>query len=724
MKRVTRKIIPLAIALANVPAVAQETILEEVIVTARKRVENQQEVPISITNVSGDELRKRGVVRFEDIQLANPNVRISGSGAESAVATTIGIRGNLQNDSTTQLDPAVGVYLDGMILARTFGISTSMVDVQSVQTLKGPQGTLFGRNTTGGAILIQTQDPTIGEGVSGYVRGELGTEDIAGIDAAVDIPLGNSAAIRLVGHHREWGDFLEYNDGTELGEREEQTIRAKLLWDIGEKTLLKLTAEHGEIDATASAQLGVQPNDAKLSGLDNMAGIFPTPIFPGVSTGEDIVTPQIATGEEQSVESNLYVLDLAHETEWGVVKFISGYREVDVKAQTTLSPGLGFTLQNKPDLENFTAELQLNGSFFDDKLELTSGLYYFDETTHEDQNTFTYEEIREEIAIFPELIAATLTEAESESWSAYIQGDYSLTDKARLTLGGRYTTDERSMDGTQGQLGDPPVPLTYDYDESEFNYLVSFDYLFTDDVMAYIKTGTGYRAGGASLSADSDRPGFWGEFEPEEVINYELGIKSEWMGNRIRLNAALFYQDYENYQYTGISVASGVPTRTATVTDATIRGGELEFTALLPAGFSLDLTYGYTDAVIDEGDFDGYALPNVPENTYSASLAWSTSTDIGDFDVRVLYNYRDETYSQVGFFDESTVDDRGLLNLSATYAKGPWTVTGYVNNALDEKYYNGIVYSPSSPGAFGLFGLSFAHVGLPRMAGVKLGYDF
>lgn len=723
MISVSKKLLPLAIAMVQLPVVAQESALEEIIVTARKRVESQQEVPVAVTTVSGEELGKMGMIRFEDLEMANPNVKISPASG-SAVATTVGIRGNLQNDITTQLDPSIGTYLDGMILARTFGTSASMVDVQSVQTLKGPQGTLFGRNTTGGAILISTVDPSIGEGVSGYVRGEFGTEDVAAVEAAVDIPLGESAAIRLAGQHREWGDYLEYNDGTEVGQKESQTLRAKLLWNVSDRTSLKFLTEHSDIDANAATQAGVQPNDAQVSGLDNIAGVFPTPTLPGISTGADIITPHVATDEHQTVESSLYVFEVLHETSVGDVKFLTGYRDLDVESIASLPPGLGFTRQDKPDLESFSAELQFNGLFMDDRLELTSGLYYFDESTNEDQETSTYEEIREVISIFPEVVSRTIAEANSESLSAYIQGDYAITEKARLTLGGRYTSDERSMEGSAGQLGDPGTPLVYDYDESDFNYLVSFDYMFSDDVMAYIKTGTGYRSGGASLAADPDRPGFWGEFAPEEVTNYEIGLKSEWLDNRLRFNTAVFSQDYENYQYTAISVATGVPTRLATTTDAKISGAEIELTAVLFADLILDLSYGYTDAEIDGGEIDGDPLPNIPENTFSAALSWNVSTSVGEFDLRAIYNKRDETYSQVTYIEESTTDDRELLNLSATYTNGPWMLSAYVNNALDEEYYTGLAYSPSSPRAFGLFGLSFATVGLPRVAGLRVGYEF
>jgi iron complex outermembrane recepter protein len=674
--------------------------------------------------VSGEDLVKRGIVQFTDIQLGNPNVRIAPGSSNAAIATNVAIRGNLQNDTATQLDPAVGTYLDGMILSRTYGVSTSMVDMQSVQTLKGPQGTLFGRNTTGGAILLTTIDPAVGEGFSGYIRGEAGEEGTLGYSAAVDIPLGDRAAVRLVGFHREWDDYLKYNDGTELGDSDSDTLRAKLLWNITDNTSIKLSAEHGEIDATIATQMAFQPNNPKLDGLDNVGGSYPVPTIPGISTGETIVTPAVATPEDQSVETDLYTLTITHDTGWGEAKLITGYREVDAKAQLTLPPGLGWTQQNAPDLENFTAELQLNGTFLNDRLDITSGLYYFDEQTTEDQNTHTFQEIRDVISVFPETVSTTLLTTDIKSASIYAQGTYSLNDTTNLTLGGRFTSDERDSDGSAASLGDPGVALTYDDDNTEANYLITLDHHFGDDLMVYATNSTGYRSGGANLAEDPDRPGNWGTFDPENVTNYELGMKSDWMDGRVRINVALFYQDYQDYQYTAIALVDGLPTRNSFSTDATIAGGEFDLTALLPAEFTLQLTYGYTDGEIDGGANDGDALPNIPENTYSVSLSKTFETDIGNFDLNALYDYRDSTYAQVASEPQSTTDDRSLLNLSATYTHGPWTVAAYVNNATDEEYYNGITYSPDSPGAFGLFGLSFTNMSLPRVAGVRLGYEF
>ena len=722
MTKIPGEMLPIALAFASLSVVAQEaTFLEEVIVTARKRAEVQQNVPVSITAVNAEDMVKRGIVNFMDVDIGNPNVAIASGTSNGAIAQTVAIRGNLQNDIATQLDPAVGVYLDGMILSRSYGISTSMIDLQSVQTLKGPQGTLFGRNTTGGAILLTTVAPSVEDGVTGYIKGEAGELGTLSYGGAVNIPLGDNVAVRLAARHREMDDFLEYNEGTELGESESDSFRAKLQWDLSENASLTFSAEHGEIDATYASQPAVQPNNPRFDGIDNIGGVFPTPPIPPISSGNPIITPAVAVPQDQNVESDLYILNLTHDTGWGEVKFITGYRELDSEAEITLPPGLGYTQGATPGLENFTAELQINGTFLDDRLDITSGLYYFDEKTTEDSLTFPYDEIIAEITVFPTVLIESHLDTDIESVSAYVQGTYAVTDAFNLTLGGRYTSDEREGDGTHSSA--TMNPLTYDYDEDEFNYLVSVDYQFSDDVMAYASTATGYRSGGANIGEDAANPSQWGRFEPENVTNYEVGLKSDWMDGRLRFNGALFYQDYEDYQFTGIVLVGGVPTRGVLSTDATILGGELDITAVLPAEFIAQFTYGYTEGEIDGGINDGASLSHIPETTYSVRLSKSFGIGDGDIDLTAIYDYRDSVPGSLEA-EEATIDDRSLLNLSATYTNGSWTIAAYVNNATDEEYYQRIVYSPPSAAAFGLFGLSFSGIGQPRVAGLRLGYDF
>ena len=696
-------------------AQAQASSLEEIVVTARKRQESAQDVPVAVTVFTADELDKRGIREFTDLSVNNPNVSIR-AGANGAISNTVAIRGNVQNDVTSQIDPAVGTYIDGMVVGRTYGMNGSMIDMDTVQTLKGPQGTLFGRNTTGGALLITTVNPDVDAGVTGYVKGEYGQEGTQGFTGAVNLPLGNSAALRLVAHHDERDDYLNYQDGTDLGSHENQMLRAKLLWNISDATSALFTAERVEVDSVSTIVVATQPNDFSFSGMPNVGGVF---------VGGLITTPAVGSDQKQNAEVTTLNLNITHETEWGEVKFLTGQRDMDVNVNLTLPPGLGYTIQDKPDLSQFTAEIQVNGSFLGDRLDLTSGLYYFDEETNEDQLTGTYPEIHT-VLPFPVFLTGILMETQMKSMSAYVQGTYRLTEATNLTLGGRFTDDDRESSGFNGTFpGGPQRPLTWQGDEREFNYLVTLDHSFSENLMAYVTTSTGYRSAGANLAPRSASPTEteWASFSPESIENYEAGLKSDWLDGTLRVNGAYFYQDYEDYQYTQIVIdpSTGGPVRAASTSDVTIEGFELEATVLLPADFTLSLSYGYTDGEIKS---NGAALPNIPDVAYGVTLAKAIALDAGVIDLRAVYDHREEFYTAVGQEAPSTVDERSLLNLSATFDAGAWSATAYVNNVTNEKYIHHITYSPASPAAAGLFGLSFGAIGLPRIGGVKVAYNF
>jgi iron complex outermembrane receptor protein len=720
MMKTRFKALPLAIgALLAVPTVPSSTVvaatLEEVIVTARKREENVQDTPVSITAVLADTLEKRGVGDFTQLGNNNPNVKITQGNAGSAVSTTVAIRGNVQNDPGFNLDSAVGTYIDGMIVSRTYGTTGSMVDLESMQTLKGPQGSLFGRNTTGGAVLMTTKSPELGA-VNGYIKGEAGQLDTAGLTAAINIPLGDSVAVRLVGSHTERNGYQHMADGSDYGDQNMSMFRAKVLWEIDDATTLLFMAERVDMDATSTVNVLTQPNHPQYNNVSTIAGVY------NLGPLGVITTPLHATDEKNTADVNTYNLNLTHEMGWGEIKFLAGQRKLDVGVNLTLPPGLGFTNQDKPGNDQKSAELQVNGSFFDDKLDVTSGLYYFKEETHERQNTQAYAGVVR--AIFspsgaPVSLANMDTDVDSKS--LFGQATYHLTDATNLTLGGRFTKDKRESTGTYQSRGGPIANLSWDDDRSKFNYLVSLDHKFTQDIMGYGNVSTGYRSAGANVAPNANVPGQWASFSPEELTNYELGLKSDWLDGALRVNGAVFYQDYSDYQYTQVLLVNGIPTRNAVTTDAELKGGELEVTMALPWDITFSTTYGYVHAI--ETAQDRY-LPNVPKNNFGATLSKRITLAIGDVDLTANYDWRDDFFSALDFPHESHVDDVGLLNLSASLTTEHWQTVAYVNNATDERYYVNMQYSPGLAAAGGLSGLSFAPLGVPRVAGVKVTYNF
>jgi iron complex outermembrane receptor protein len=683
-----------AAALAVQPSPARAAnALEEVIVTARKTEESSQSVPISLTAFTAEDLLKKGATEFRDLTLGNPSVKINSGGAGTAISSTVAIRGNIQNDVSVVADPAVGTYIDGLIAARTFGMNSQLVDLESVQTLKGPQGTLFGRNTTGGALVIQTKNPQWELG--GYARVELGSYDLRHLTAVANLPLTDTVALRVVADQSDRDGYQTTDDGRSWGDTDSQTYRAKLEWAPDDLTSILLAAEHAKVDGTSTVNTGTQPNRPDYTRVPSVVSTVYGPV------------PLLLTSEKNSAEVRTYSLTASREFDFGELKFIAGQRKVDVGIVTSLPPISGYSYQDKPGNDQKTAELQFNTTAFDDRLQLTSGLYYFDEATHERQRTFT---------IANTLMSFSDVDTDSQSASIYAQGNYQLTDTTRLLVGGRFTTDDRDTSGDY--IGFPG--LTYSSSEDRFNYLVSLDHEIAPDKMVYISTATGYRSGFAAIAPAADGR-HWQPLDPESVTNYEIGAKTQWFDQSLRVNIAAYQQEYEDYQAAFIRQVGATLIRGYENFNATISGAELEVSWAASDSLRMGATYGYTDAKTDKkGSTPSYRLPNIPMSSYSAFISQSIDLAGGTLDLRADYDWQKDWFTQIYSRELSKVDDLGLLNLSVTYTLANWTVSAYVKNATDEGYYTYI--NEFDIGGFVAY--DAGALGMPRTSGASVTYNF
>ncbi|MET0377937.1 MAG: TonB-dependent receptor [Spongiibacteraceae bacterium] len=691
--------------------------LEEMVVTARKREENVQDIPISVTAFASDALEKMGVTDFHGLATSNPNVKIVQSGGSPVISSTIAIRGNLQSAGTLQVDPAVGTYIDGHIVAQTIATEGASLDVESVQTLKGPQGTLFGRNTTGGALLIKTVDPDAGKGLSGYIKGEFGELGTENYSAAINLPLAETVALRISGKRSSQDNYETVSQGTittgpyagtniprvELGYRESEAYRAKLLWNASESTSVLLSLERTTIEGSGVTNLVKQPNKVDYT-VPAVNGIFP-------------LLSQKTNNEFNEADSKTYSLTIEHELANGEIKLLAGRREYAGKNQVSLPPLYGGSLQLKPDNSDNHVELQYNASLFDDALDLTSGIFYFNSTNHEIGRTYFY--FNPAAGGVNSIASDTDLTVDNESKSLYTQGTYHINDALNVTAGARYTQDDKEASGEVFKSGAMTPLQDFKADNGKFNYLLSVDYSPAQGMMFYASNSTGYRAGGPGVAESATEPGTWGEFDLEEITNYELGAKLDMLDSRLRINMALFKQDYKNYQYTKIIPVPGsaAVVRGLGNADADISGGEIEFTALLPTDITATLTYGYTKAEVKGGSDDGKPLPGIPESNYSVTISKIFSVGPGEIDLLANYYWRDSHFSELASPKQSTVEDLGLLNLSATYTQDQWSVAAFVNNATDEDYYTAITYA-------GAGAINFTGIGLPRVAGVRGTYNF
>ncbi len=700
------------------PALAQEQI-ETVIVTAEKRSENVQNVPIAITAFSGAAIQDKGIGDLHGLSNLTPNVNLDSgapfSGDSSVLSASI--RGIGQDDFAFNLDPGVGVYVDGVYLARTIGANVDLLDVQRIEVLKGPQGTLFGRNTIGGAISIVTRDPGDKFMVQAQVTGgSFNRRDVA---LTTDIPISDSVRTsltfqsverdgyqRVVPYNNTAGYTFDpvspdvatpYEFNNRLGGQDHQSLRGKLVWDANQNFNVMVTADwtHEDQSSIPNTVLQVFPNTPGAAG--SIAGLYtaclagatigqlcslprangwpPGPGLPPLDTEPNLVPinpqttqAQLATGSIDTTYAN-GINYAKYDSEGASVtltdnlgndmtlKSITSYRHITWNIGEDLdgSADHGDLLEvsDKQQQQQFTEELQVVGTAFDSRLSYVGGLYYFYE------NGFVHDWVPFDGGLLA-VEDSDLNNLRTSSYAVYGHADYKVTDQIGLTVGARYSIENKFFTGGQQDLNglsykasgcypptapattivplgtpfgngqtvtasttcqnflqfpDPNHPFKYfpagsdSREFDEFTPTVGAQYHVTEDAMAYFSWSKGFKSGGwtTRLSDPINDPKL-AEFNPEKAETYEVGLKSEWFDSTLQTNAALFYTDYSNIQLNEQVGASPV---LKNLGDADIYGGELEAQALFGAGFSAHAALGYIDAYYTS--LDPSVHPNPPD---------------------------------------------------------------------------------------------------------------
>ncbi|WP_162173775.1 TonB-dependent receptor [Hyphomonas johnsonii] len=745
--------------------------LNTVLVTARRREESAQNVPISITVLSEDDLLEQSVFNVKDLQSTAPNVYI-GQGGASPGALAFGIRGQFQNDVLTTLDPSVGVYVDGIYWARSHGLNANLLDISRIEVLKGPQGTLFGRNTTGGAISISTGDPNY-DGISGHAQARLGNYNERDVEFVGNFPLVNdTVALRLAGAFAKHdGYFDNTNFNTELGEENTSSFRAKLRVDPTDKLSVLLSYEYFDLDqAGALSNLefalpfpAAPEIIAALSTGGCLQGFDPTcpaPFVPGSQTfgqyaNDGLYNSALNVDDNQTVNTETISATVTYDLGFADLKYIGAYRSMESDTGRFDYDGTPFTIlhpQQFAATDQRTHELQLNGQLSDGRVDYTLGAFYFEEEGVDGNDTIALPMLN------PNNPTQTLGDLEGESWAVFAQSSVELTEALSATVGIRYSEDTKSLDLKSRSagvcslsVGEPPVRLSPTDDcvvsqsrtDDAVNYLLSLEYDWTSDFMTYVKTSKGYRAGGFNLRGTT--PFTYGGFAPEEVIDYELGLKSQMFNNRFRLNAAAFYSDYTDIQRSVLvpNGVGGVATTTINAAAAEIYGMEIEATALLTDELEINASVGITEAEYTEftsqcptpypttavvpcvnGTFDRSAekFERTPPFTAGVGITYSKQFSSGLLTLHSDYYYQDDIYD-VGVTQTLTPDyvqyisqkGYGLLNARVQYKFGDsgFSIAAYGKNLTDEEYTvfqldlasAGLGYFMNNPGAPKTYGV-------------------
>jgi len=716
---------------APASAASDDTSLGEIVVTARRTNENLQLVPVSITAFSSAQLQQQNARTVSDIALLTPGLQINYSTATSSGAIFT-LRGQVQQDPIANQDPSVGVYVDGLYWARAYGANADLLDVQSVQVLKGPQGTLFGRNTTGGAILLNTNDPSLG-GLSGLVSATYGRFNHRAITGVINVPLvDEKLAIRVAGQLIKRDGYIhDINNGVKLGNLNNYTIRSKLLFKPTETLSIILSGEWYRSNAFDEPQRLIYASPTSPSaiatvaevdgfatagalGCFNAGGVGPACQARASALFNDSIAKNqgnnadLTTIPRSYIKTQTYGVTATLDTFFGAIKAIGGYRKVrpyslndnDGSRFVLLDDGPGLGTPNAfnvgAHLSQYSLEVVATGKAFDNRLDFAAGAYYFHESGDDEEANLVIPAINPNQLLF-------FGKIKNDSQSLFGQITYHATDALSLTGGIRYSVDDKRLMSSNGVaigtvatlansfcLVGPACPAYRSDSFSGISYTASIDYKIREGLLVYAKTAKGFRSGGQNIRATS--PAGYVPFKPEKAISYEGGIKSEFFDRRLRVNLAGYYTMLKDIQRTITIVSPGGTVATAILNagQADVYGAEFEANALFPGGFRLDGTVGYTHPkyirFIDNGfDRSHDAFYGVPEWTASISPSWTRDFDFGQLLLRADFSYQsDMNISPVAFYTDASGVLRDAQNGTPTSAAD---AAGYLRGATDKAHW-------------------------------------
>ncbi len=665
-----------AISAPQTMAQGSSALMEEVLVVSRKRsaAESAQDVPLAINAYGTQQLDAMFVKNLGDLSYTTPNVQLEAVGTFPGVQN-FSFRGQGINSSIPSVDPTVGTFIDGMYLGVTFGVVLDMFDLESVEILRGPQGVLFGRNVTGGAVNIHTALP--GDEFEAKVKVAGTDHEQYTLAGSVSFPVGDKVSGKLVAYYDEDKGYFDndfdgnltpgafcYNPAeanSEAGELETQFFRTAWVWSATDSVELIARLETGETEGQGAAwtRVDLQRDTGTLDDF--------------TTTMDEAGLTEI-TWDQAILEANI---DVSFGN--GTITNILGWRELDAYSVPDVDGFSAsiFTVPGDTQQEQISNELRYAGSFVDDRLTLTTGIYYFEQDIY----------YREGRHIQGDALRVALGgDMDHETLGIFASADYDLSDRWTLTAGLRYTEekkDARVIDSTDGRCSDLVnfncVFTDLNDEWSNWTPKLGVNYQLTDSAMLYAFWTKGFRSGGVNFrnaKPESIDPGPTNE---EDQNSFEVGLKADLADGRVRLNAAAFYNTVDDMQRElNISDPDVVVLQgTVNAGDAIIKGFEVDFVALVTDNFTINGSLGYLDGEWDYinplydpdvgpsltdpdspnfGRFVGDDLPRLSPwaATLGAAYDWSLANG-GTITLRGNYAYRDEAAyldNNFEYFDE------------------------------------------------------------------------
>jgi iron complex outermembrane recepter protein len=700
--------------------------LEEVVVKARRREESLQDVPVAVSAVGSEELDRAFVTDTTALAQFAPNVVFDKVEAGTAGGAAFSIRGISYQDVEKAFDPTVLVFVDEVALGTGTANVMQLLDVERIEILRGPQGTLFGKNAVGGIINIHRKKPELDD-VSGRVRATVGDFDSQNLEGYFNFG-GDKAAIKLNAAYLDHGGY--YRNKTldeDQDERTERDYGAHVLWQPVDSVTVDLQASYIDQEGTPNPVLNISDDPATDGSGDAFCAFFgQCSAGPGKSQSGD---KQVAIGDG-FVTLDLDVDSYIGHVDWDIndtyqLTYIGGYIESfdDTAFDFDGSPLPLYHARKKSDYDQISHELRITRD--DPVFSGQAGLYYWD------ADSFS-------INIAPALFDRAW--ASSKSYSVYGEGDYRFKESNVLTAGFRYISEDKELekyvDDGEGNASIPPGTKVSRTDE-DWIWRLSLRHEFEGGDMIYATYSTGFRSGGFSPRAATVEVMGQGQ-EPEYLDNFEVGARTRWADDRLQLNPTLFYMIYDNMQIETSLPFPDNPNNPQqqgfdNVGKANLYGLELDVIGRATDNWLLSGNLGLLHSEYDEfytdlygtgtpQDFTHLDLRRAPEVTYSLTSDYGRQVGPGDASFRISYNWRSDYEGTLDNHSGTSIDAFGVLDASLSYQFNNWTFALFGNNLTDEDAYSHtFAVVPNAAG--GTF-WKFATPRMPRTYGLQVTFDF
>ena len=715
--------------------------LEEVVTTARKREEPLQDTPVASTVLSGQALDLRFYTDLKTMDFPAPNVNITSIGAfNNAIAVTI--RGIATTDPDSTFEQSVALFADGIYLPRPAASSLDMFDVEQVEVLRGPQGTLFGRNTTAGAIQLRSKRPTDEQDLDiKLTLGEFGRADLR---AAFNHSISDTVNARIAVMSQNFAGYYKNPEGERVGRDDILSFRPILSYTPNDRLDWTFIGEYHRNRSDTRPILNQSNNTHGLCRGRMQCGL------PIGQTDEEFRIPLDSPGFHDAKVWGL-TAEMNYYLDAGTLTWLTNYRNMseDFGYDADGSPVTYFhvDLRDQPH-DQWSTELRFT-SELGDQFDYVVGAYFFQQTYKLTRITSTHFNPANDVST-----RISVTGQDHDAYSLYGEVNYHATEDWTLTLGGRYSNESKDFYQELFGVGTPGPRTSQSKSWNDFGPKVGVSYNISSEAMVYFNYQRGFKSGGFNGRCGHATT-CMRSFNPEEVDGLELGLKADFLDNRLRANIVLFNNEYTDLQRTTFvplpgDIANPQETVTENASDATMQGIELELTALPMDGLRLDLSLGFLDAEYDEycADINGFIMydepptstcgvaeevsggrwlveedhtdqefSRAPEVTVSLSANYEYALDSGNYlNFNARYTWIDDMTIHVGA--NVVRPSTNLLDVSVGYmdADGRYSVTLYGKNITDELYMQGNTVVPN------LF--STRTVNEPRRYGVEVAWDF